>query len=347
LLIPVLLGILIVVFALARAIPGDLCLTEKTRMGSPAYLACRARWGLDDDPLTQFVKYLGRLAQGDLGTSVLKAGRPVSDIILERLPMTVELTIGATVFAGIAGLILGIVSAMRHNSFIDVFTMVLANVGISMPVFWLGLMLIWLFAIALNGTPLQLPTGYRLSPGVYLPPLSETFNLQLSGAAGSFLKFVSNMYTVNALVSGRFDIFLDAIKHLILPAFAVGTIPLAIIARITRSSMLEVLGADYIRTARAKGLRENAVIMTHALRNALLPIVTVFGLQVGHLLAGAVLTETTFGLPGVGTQLVDAIQGRDYYVIQAFVVVIALGYVMVNLIVDLSYGFLDPRVARQ
>lgn len=347
LLIPVLFGILVLVFALTRAIKGDFCQVMLDVKGSPkAWEICRERYGLNTSIPEQFLRYMGDLARGDLGDS-FKQGRPVSDIILERLPMTIELTVTATTFAGIAGLILGVVSAVRHNSLIDVFTMVLANVGISMPVFWLGLMLISVFAIALNGTVLQMPTGARLSPGVTVPPLADTFNLEWGGLAGTLLTFVSNMYTINSLISGRLDLFWDAVKHLLLPAMAVGTIPLAIIARITRSSMLEVLGADYIRTARAKGLRENAVVMTHALRNALLPIVTVFGLQVGHLLAGAVLTETTFSLPGVGTQLLEAITARDYPVAQAFVVVIALLYVFVNLVVDLSYGFLDPRVARE
>lgn len=180
LLIPVLLGILLTVFILTRLVKGDVCTDEKR--SREAYLACRTHYGLDKSLPEQFVSYLGQLAQGDLGTS-FKQGRPVANIILERLPMTVELAVGATTFAGIAGLILGVISAVRHNSFIDVFTMVLANVGISMPVFWLGLMLIWLFAIGFNGTPLQMPTGARLTAGISVPPLAETFNLHWCGCS--------------------------------------------------------------------------------------------------------------------------------------------------------------------
>jgi len=223
-----------------------------------------------------------------------------------------------------------------------------ANVGVSMPVFWLGLMLAYLFAIILKGTPFWIPPSGRLSSGITIPPLAETFNIQdLSGLWGMIVIFASHSVIFNALITGNYEVLRDALWHLILPCVAVGTIPLSIIARMTRSSLLEVLGLDYIRTARAKGLREREVIFRHAMRNALLPIVTVIGLSVGSLMGGAVLTETVFALPGVGTQLVSAILSRDYAVVQAFTVIIALIFVFVNLIVDFSYVFLDPRIRMQ
>jgi peptide/nickel transport system permease protein len=270
------------------------------------------------------------------------------DIVLERLPMTLEVTIGAMLFSTFFGVLLGLISALRRNTAVDVLTMVGANVGVSMPVFWLGLMLAYIFALTLKGTPFWIPPSGRLSSGISIPPLAETFHLQnLSGLLGTIVTFASNMVTFNALITGNFKVLRDALWHLILPCIAVGTIPLSIIARMTRSSLLEVLGLDYVRTARAKGLRERVVVLKHAFRNAMLPIVTVVGLSVGGLLSGAVLTETVFALPGVGTQLVSAIFARDYPVVQAFTVVIAVIFVLVNLVVDLSYSYLDPRIRFQ
>jgi ABC-type dipeptide/oligopeptide/nickel transport system permease component len=216
-----------------------------------------------------------------------------------------------------------------------------------MPVFWLGLMLAYTFAILLKDTPFWLPPSGRLTSGLDLPPLYETWDIQAEGAWLGVLNFFSNMYVLNALVTGNWPVLLDVLKHLILPAFALGTIPLALIARITRSSMLEVLGQDYVRTARAKGLRERPIVLKHAFRNALLPIVTVIGLSFGGLLSGAVLTETIFGLSGVGRILYDSITARDYTVVQGFTVVIAFIFVIVNLITDLTYGYLDPRIRLQ
>jgi ABC-type dipeptide/oligopeptide/nickel transport system permease component len=251
-------------------------------------------------------------------------------------------------FASIAGIFLGIISAIRRNSRVDVGTMVGANIGVSMPVFWLGLMLAYLFAIILKGTPFWLPPSSRLTAGTSMPPLDQTWQLQnLTGISQFAINFLSNSVIFHSLVLGKWDITFDALKHLILPSLAVGAIPLAIIARLTRSSLLEVLGQEYVRTARAKGLRERVVLMRHAMRNALIPIVTIVGLQVGSLLSGAVLTETVFALPGVGTQLVDSIFARDYPVVQGFVVVVALVFASVNIIVDLSYSFLDPRIRAQ
>ncbi len=348
LLIPVLIGILFVTFAMTRMIPGDACAVMLGEKYTPEKCAqFRQQYGLNDNLAVQFGRYLVTLGQGDFGVSI-RTGRPVTTIVSERLPMTVELTVGAMLFAATVGILLGIISAVRHNSNVDVATMVGANVGVSMPVFWLGLMLAYLFAILLKGTPLWLPPSSRLTAGVSMPPLDQAWHLQnLSGFAQFLLALVSNSVVLHSLLIGKLDVTWDAIRHLILPSLAVGTIPLAIIARLTRSSLLDVLGQDYVRTARAKGLTERLILMRHAMRNALVPIVTIVGLQVGSLLSGAVLTETVFLLPGIGTQLVDSIFARDYPVVQGFVVVIAFIFASVNILVDLSYSFLDPRIRAQ
>jgi ABC-type dipeptide/oligopeptide/nickel transport system permease component len=348
LLIPVLIGILFVTFAMTRMIPGDACAVMLGERYTPEKCdAFRAQYGLNDNLAVQFGRYLLTIGRGDFGVSI-RTGRPVTTIISERLPMTAELTVGAMLFASTVGILLGILSAIRHNSGIDVATMVGANVGVSMPVFWLGLVLAFLFAIVLKGTPFWLPPSSRLTAGISMPPLDQVWNAQnLPGLPHFLLILISNSAILHSLAIGNFDVTWDAIKHLILPSLAVGTIPLAIIARLTRSSLLDVLGQDYVRTARAKGLRERAILIRHAMRNALIPIVTIVGLQVGSLLAGAVLTETVFALPGIGTQLVDSIFARDYPVVQGFVVVVALVFSSVNIIVDLSYTFLDPRIHAQ
>lgn len=348
LLLPVLFGITFVTFALARILPGDPCFAVLGEKATAQQCnEFRERLGLNDPVLVQFGRYLGDITQGNFGES-LKDGRPVGQIIIERLPMTIEVTIGAMLFSTTFGILLGVISAVRRNTPLDVGTMVGANIGVSMPVFWLGLMLAYLFAIILKDTPFWIPPSGRLSSGITIPPLTETLNLEdVSGLWGTLVLFASHSVIFNALITGNFEVLRDALWHLILPCVAVGTIPLSIIARMTRSSLLEVFGLDYIRTARAKGLRERVVILKHAMRNALLPIVTVVGLSVGGLMSGAVLTETVFALPGVGTQLVSAILSRDYAVVQAFTVIIALIFVFVNLIVDLSYVFLDPRVRMQ
>jgi peptide/nickel transport system permease protein len=348
LLLPVLLGILFITFALARILPGDPCyatLGEKATREQCA--AFSEREGLNDPILIQFGRYLNAVLHGDFGTS-LKDSRSVTEIVLQRLPMTMEITVGAMLFSTFFGVLLGIISATRRNSAVDVITMTGANIGVSMPVFWLGLTLAYIFALLLKGTPFWIPPSGRLTSGLSLPPLTETYHLtDLTGVAWAVVYFFSNSVIINSIITGRFDVLRDALWHLILPCVAVGTIPLSIIARMTRSSMLEVLGLEYVRTARAKGLNERSVIYKHALRNAMLPVVTVIGLSVGSLMSGAVLTETVFALPGVGTQLVTAILSRDYGVVQAFTVVIALIYVTVNLIVDFSYAFLDPRIRLQ
>jgi ABC-type dipeptide/oligopeptide/nickel transport system permease component len=348
LMVPVMIGILLVTFVMIRTIPGDACTVMLGERYTPERCAAfKQKYGLNDNLGVQFVRYLSTIGSGDFGESI-RNGRPVTTILSERLPMTIELSVGAMLFATFFGVLLGIISAIRHNSGVDVGTMVGANVGVSMPVFWLGLMLAYLFAILLKGTALWLPPSSRLTAGVSMPPLDQIWNVQdTQGLAHFFVDLVSNSVVLHSLLVGKFDVTWDALRHLILPSLAVGTIPLAIIARLTRSSLLEVLGQDYVRTARAKGLRERTVLMTHAMRNALIPIVTIIGLQVGSLLSGAVLTETVFLLPGIGTQLLDSIFARDYPVVQGFVVVVALIFASVNIVVDLSYSFLDPRIRAQ
>ena len=340
--IPVLLGILIVTFLLARAIPGDPC---KSILGEKATAeACEAfaeNKGLNEPVPVQLGIYMSDVFQGDFGDSI-RFSRPVTQILVERLPMTIELSMTALVIAVVLGIGMGVVSAMRHNTAIDVGTMVVANVGVSMPVFWLGLMLIWLFAATLGWLP---PSG-RLPAGMASIPFYEVWGWTVAEDGFRFraLDFISNHFIFNSLITGDWEVFGDSIKHMILPAVALATIPMAVFARITRSSLLDVLGRDYVRTARAKGARERVVIGRHALRNAMLPVVTVAGLSMGALLAGAVLTESIFGLAGVGTALVEAITSRDFPVIQAITVVAATGYVIINLLVDISYGYLDPRI---
>jgi len=342
--LPVLAGILFVTFALARLLPGDPCRAALGERATDAICdAFLARYGLDKPIPIQFAIYVADALQGDLGNSI-KFNRPVTELLVERLPMTVELSIAALLVALTVGVPLGIISAVRHNSAADVATMIVANMGVSMPVFWLGLMLQYVFALLLKDTPLWLAPSGRLTSGVTVPALTDTFGIELSGMALTAATFISNFYLLNTLVTGNWTGLVDTVKHLILPALALGTIPLALVARITRSSLLEVLGQDYVRTARAKGLREWPVVMKHALRNAMLPVVTVVGLSLGSLLGGAVLTETIFSLPGMGRILFEAITSRDYTVVQVFTLVVAVGFVIINLLTDLSYAYLDPRI---
>lgn len=345
LLIPVVIGILLVTFAIVRLIPGDPCvvmLGEKaTKEKCEAY---KERFGLNDNIMVQFGRYMGNVVQGDFGVS-LRFGRPVTDMIAERLPLTLELTLGAMLFSTFFGILLGVISAIKRNSFIDTITMIIANIGVSMPVFWLGLLLAYVFALLLKDTPFYIPPSGRFTSGISLVPLAKYWGLtDLQGLQKFVVTFMSNTVLINTFITGDWHKFKDAVWHLILPSVAVGTIPMSIIARMTRSSLLEVLGLDYVRTARAKGLIERLVISKHAMRNAMIPIVTIIGIETGSLLSGAVLTETVFALPGVGTALVGAILGRDYPVVQGFVIVVGIIFVVVNLIVDVSYAYLDPRI---
>jgi ABC-type dipeptide/oligopeptide/nickel transport system permease component len=344
--IPVLFGILFATFALARLIPGDPCramLGEKaTKVVCDEFIH---RHGLDKPIPVQFGVYVNEIIHGDFGRS-FRYSKPVTELLMERLPITLELSIAALMVSIIVGIPLGVISAVRHNTWADVLTMLWANIGVSMPVFWLGLMLAYFFSLTLKGTPFQLPPSGRLTPGITTTPFFEIWGMQLKD--GTFFytlsDFISRMNLLNAVLSGNWVLFKDALIHLILPALALSTIPMALIARMTRSAMLEVLGQDYIRTARAKGLANRAVILKHAFRNALLPLATVVGLSLGGLLGGAVLTETIFNLSGVGRILYDAITARDYGIVQGFTVVIAVFFVVLNLLVDISYAYLDPRI---
>ncbi len=343
--IPVLIGILVITFVLARVIPGDPCtaaLGEKAnRQVCDAY---NEKIGLNKPIYIQFGLYATDILRGDFGKSY-RFGRQVTDLLAERLPTTVELGLAALTFAVIVGIPLGILSAYRRNSLVDVGTMLTANVGVSMPVFWLGLMLAYLFAVILKDTPFALPPSGRLTAGFNPDPFYIRWGLaQSQDTASALMVFISRFNVLNAILTLNVQQLVDALRHLILPALAVGTIPLAIIARMTRSSVLETLGEDYVRTARAKGLREFVVVTHHAVRNAMLPVVTIIGLNFGILISGAVLTETIFGLTGVGRTLVDSITARDYTVVQGFTVFIAVAFVLINLLTDAFYAYLDPRI---
>jgi peptide/nickel transport system permease protein len=343
--IPVLLGILLVTFAIARLIPGDPC---RAILGEKATEAVCARFisekGLDKPIPVQFGIYLGEMVRGDFGQSI-RYNMPVTRMLAERLPMTVELSVAALIISMLIGIPLGVISAVKHNSWVDVITMVWANAGVSMPVFWLGLMLAYVFSILLRDTPFWLPPSGRVSPGIPNDPFYEVWGMTPPEQGfGMVMHFLGRLNILNSILTANWELLKDSLVHLILPSVALSTIPMALIARMSRSSMLEVLGQDYIRTARAKGLRQGKVILKHAFRNSLLPIVTVIGLSLGSLLGGAVLTETVFGLSGVGRALYDAITARDYGIVQAFTVVIAVFFVLLNLLVDISYAYLDPRI---
>jgi peptide/nickel transport system permease protein len=365
--IPVLFGILTVTFFMTRML-GDPC---KAILGEKATQEVCDRFikdqGLDQPIAVQFGIYIKQIASGNFGDSI-RLSRPVTTLLLERLPTTIELAMSALILAVIIGVPLGIAAALWHNSPIDILTTIGANIGVSMPVFWLGLLLAFMFAIVLKDTPFQLPPAARISPGLQPVPFYEKWGwhvnpkdmdcprndtacvdeksswLREDSALFPLFQFIGYHYIFNSFITADWKVFVDAVRHMILPAFTLATIPLSVVARMTRSSLLEVLGKDYVRTARAKGARELRVVSRHALRNALLPVATIIGLQLGALLSGAVLTETTFNLAGVGLTLTDAIKNRDFPIIQAFTVVIALGYMVVNLLVDVSYGFLDPRI---
>jgi len=341
LLVPVLLGISIVTFAMLRLIPGDparVMLGEHATEESVA--AIQQRLGLDRPLPVQYVLYLESCLRLDLGRSI-KTNRPVLQEIAQRLPATVELTLGAMLVACLLGLPAGILAAYRHNSAFDLATMFGALVGVSMPIFWLGLMLAYVFGFLLK----WLPPSARLSVGVEMKSIAEAWGL--SGASpqvASLNEFFSGFYVLRAILTGNLRALADVLSHLILPSIALGSIPTATIARMTRSAMLDVLGQDYIRTARAKGLRERTVLLRHALKNAFLPVSTIIGLEIGWLLGGAILTETIFSWPGLGRLVVDRILARDYPVVQGSVLVISLIFVVVNLLVDISYAYLDPRI---
>jgi peptide/nickel transport system permease protein len=269
---------------------------------------------------TQYIRYLNRLLHFDLGTSIHRR-IPVAETLAIRFPATVELALLSMLIAVLIGVPVGIISASRRGSMLDSTTMVGSLIGVSMPIFWLGLMEIMLFGVILK----WLPTGARLSTGIKVDT-------------------ITHLVLVDSLLTGNIAAFGDAVKHILMPTIALATIPMAIIARMTRSSMLDVLQEDYIRTAHAKGLAERVVLYRHALKNAFLPVVTIIGLQTGILMAGAVLTETIFSWPGIGKWVYDAILGRDYPIVQGGTLLIAVIFVFFNLLVDLSYAYLDPRI---
>ncbi|WP_425059300.1 Dipeptide transport system permease protein DppB [Sporomusa carbonis] len=321
LLIPVLFGVSLATFVVmhlfttdpAEIILGQHATTDRVE-------ALREELGLNKPIYIQFADYLAKAAHGDLGTSVITK-TSITDELVKRFPATVELALAAILIASVFGIILGVISAVKQNSLFDYGSMVAALMGVSMPIFWLGLMMIIVFSVTLG----WLPSSGRISIGM----APET---------------ITGMYIVDALITGDMGALRDAVSHLIMPAAALGSYSTAIIARMTRATMLETIRQDYIRTARAKGLREQVVIIKHALRNALIPIVTVIGLQMGSLLGGAVLTETVFSWPGIGSYVVEGILASDYPRVQGAVLLIGTIFVLVNLIVDILYSYLDPRI---
>ncbi len=325
-LIPVLLGITLLVFAFLHLIPGDPAVVMSGERATPEQVAAlREQLGLNQPLPIQYLVFLGNLLRLNFGTSII-SGVPIAEEIRTRWPATFELSVAAMLVATIIGIPAGVLAAVRKNSAVDNLTMSGSLLGVSFPVYWLGLLLVYLFAVNLQWLP---PSG------------------RISIDAGFNFKPITGFYVLDALLQGNFIALKDVLAHLILPAITLGTIPLAILARITRSAMLEVLSQDYIRTARAKGLLERWVIFKHALKNALLPVVTIIGLQFGSLLGGAILTETIFSWPGIGSWIYEGILSRDYPVVQGGVVFVAVAFVLINLLIDLSYAFLDPRIQYQ
>ncbi|MGE0616695.1 MAG: ABC transporter permease [Bacteriovoracia bacterium] len=322
-LVPTFFGVTILAFALIRLVPGDpvLLMLGERGVQPEVYAEMRAELGLDKPMLTQYFKFVGGVFQGDLGTSVVSK-RPVVEEFWTRFPATLELGVVALFFAVLIGVPCGIVAAVKRNSWFD-YTLIGASlVGYSMPIFWWGLILILIFSVYLGWTPVS-------------GRLAVEFDVPLR----------TGFMLVDSLLSEyRWSAFWSALKHLILPAAALGTIPLAVISRITRSSLLEVIGEDYIRTAKAKGLTHFRVICVHALRNALIPVITVVGLLFGTIITGAILTETIFSWPGIGKWLVRSVTSRDYPVIQGGILFIATMIIAINMFVDLLYAWVNPRI---
>lgn len=320
-LIPVLLGVSIIVFLIMRVFSPD---PAPIVLGEHATKAAMATWraahGLNDPIYIQYWNFISGAVTGNFGVSYY-TDTPVLQEIMSRFPATIELAIAAILIASIFGVLIGVISAVKKNTIIDHAGMVLALIGVSMPIFWLGILLIILFSGVLH----ILPSGDRIDP--LLQPLGGT-----------------GLYLIDTLVQGNMDGFVDALRHLVLPAVALGMYSMAIITRMTRSSMLDILDQDFIRTARAKGVNERHVVVHHALRNAMIPVTTVIGLQLGSLLGGAVLTETVFSWPGIGNYTVQCILKSDFPVVQAVVLLVAFIFVIINLIVDVIYAFLDPRI---
>ncbi len=324
LIVPTFIAVTLLSFMLIRLVPGDPIEVRAGERGiAPERLAeMRHAYGLDQPLWKQFVDYEGQVVSGDLGTSILTHGSVWSEFTT-LFPATLELSACAMLFATIIGIPLGVIAASRRGSPLDYGLMSVAVTGASMPIFWWGLMVILIFSVTLGWTPVS----GRISDQFYVEPWS-------------------GFMLVDSWFSDDQGAFRSAVSHLILPTIVLGTIPLATIARMTRSSMLEILGEDFVRTARAKGLSAWRVVVVHALRNALIPVVTVMGLQVGSLLGGAILTETVFSWPGVGHWLIESIQRRDYPVLQGGTLIVATLVIVVNLGVDVAYGWLNPRIRR-
>lgn len=322
LLIPTFIGASIVAFSFIRLIPGDPIevLAGERGISAERHAQLMAQFGYDRPMWEQYLDFLFNMLQGDLGHSIVTK-QPVIEEFMTLFPATVELSTMAILFALIIGLPAGIIAGVKRGSLFDHTVMTTALVGYSMPIFWLGLLMIILFSSILGWTPVS----GRISVMFYFEP-------------------VTGFMLIDSWLSGEEGAFRSALIHLVLPTIALGTIPMAVIARQTRSAMLEVLGEDYVRTARAKGLPPLRVIGIHALRNALIPVVTTIGLQVGVLLAGAILTETIFSWPGIGKWMVDSISRRDYQSVQGGLMMIAAIIMVVNLIVDLLYGLINPRI---
>jgi dipeptide transport system permease protein len=322
LIIPTFIGVTLLAFAMIRLVPGDpiQLLAGERGISAERHEQLKIQYGLDKPLLVQYAIYIGNVLQGDLGRSI-STREPVLREFLALFPATIELSFCAMLFAVVLGLPAGILAALNRGKAPDHVVMGASLTGFSMPIFWWGLLLILFFSVYLRWTP-----------------VSGRIAIQY------FFDSVTGFMLIDSLLSGQEGAFKSALRHLILPSIVLGTIPLAVIARMTRSSMLEVLSEDYIRTARAKGLPPWRIITLHALRNALIPVITVIGLQVGALLAGAILTETIFSWPGVGKWLVESIRRRDYPILQGGVLLVATVIILVNLTVDLLYGLINPRI---
>lgn len=320
--LPTFLGVTLIAFTFIRLLPGDpvLLLAGERGMSEERHALLMAEFGFDRPILVQYGSYLNELAHGDFGTSIITK-KPVFEEFMTLFPATMELSFVAMILAVFIGLPAGMIAAVKRGSAFDHTVMTGALAGYSMPIFWWGLLLIIFFSGILGWTPVS----GRMSLMYFFEP-------------------VTGFMLIDSLLSGQEGAFTSALSHLVLPAIVLGTIPLAVIARQTRSAMLEVLGEDYVRTARAKGLPPSRVIGLHALRNAMIPVITVIGLQVGVLFAGAILTETIFSWPGIGKWMVDSISRRDYSSVQGGLLLIAAIVMIVNLIVDLLYGLINPRI---
>ena len=321
LLVPILLGVSVLIFFWIRLLPGSPAESLLGERATPELVAAyKERYGLDEPIYEQYVKYLRSIGHFDFGVSVA-THRQVTDEIKDRFPATVELAVGAMLFASLVGIPLGFLAAKKYGGVFDHASLFVSLIGISIPIFFLAIILKYVFAVRLG----WLPSVGRIDVTIEA-------------------EHPTNFYILDAIITRDWATLWDAIQHLILPAIALGSIPLAILARITRASVLDVQNEDYVRTARAKGLAPRTVDRRHVLRNAMLPISTIIGLQVGLLLSGSVLTETVFAWPGMGSWLRDAIFNRDYPVLQGGILFLAFVFVMVNLIVDISYAFINPRI---